>query len=347
MKRIYGAMALLVALSFGNVVRAQSPAGIAYGQVPTSGQWNLYFSRKADYLGAPSCITTGCIMTGEIITNPSSTSSAGLNIGAGIAPTFPNNGDVWTTSAGMYVRINGSTVGPLLSTLSISSLTFGAHLTAGGTSYNGSSAVTITPDATSANTVSTIVARDSSGNFAAGTISPVAVVASGGLVSTGVYAGSFSDGLVQDYTTGTARFSAGAADGFAWYNGGVGNTSLMTLSSAGLLGLKAIQITGSVPSLTLTGGTCAGTVIAGGPTAGTVTLTGACASTNTMALTAMPTVAHGYACSAWDMTNKLALLSQTSTSVSSATFTFQGVAPGGNFVATGATDVIQYSCVGY
>jgi hypothetical protein len=49
-------------------------------------------------------------------------------------------------------------------------LTFGTHLTAGGASYNGSAGVTISSDATSLNTASTQVARDSSGNFAAGTI---------------------------------------------------------------------------------------------------------------------------------------------------------------------------------
>lgn len=50
-------------------------------------------------------------------------------------------------------------------------LTFGTHLTSGGASFNGSANVTITSDATSANTVSTIVARDGSGNFSAGAIS--------------------------------------------------------------------------------------------------------------------------------------------------------------------------------
>jgi hypothetical protein len=29
-----------------------------------------------------------------------------------VAPTSPTNGDVWTTTAGMYARINGATVGP-------------------------------------------------------------------------------------------------------------------------------------------------------------------------------------------------------------------------------------------
>lgn len=47
-------------------------------------------------------------------------------------------------------------------------LTFGTHLT--GTSYNSSGNVTIATDAATANTASTLVARDGSGNFAAGTI---------------------------------------------------------------------------------------------------------------------------------------------------------------------------------
>ena len=28
---------------------------------------------------------------------------------------MPSNGDLWTTSAGLYARINGTTVGPLIS----------------------------------------------------------------------------------------------------------------------------------------------------------------------------------------------------------------------------------------
>ncbi len=61
--------------------------------------------------------------------------------------------------------ISGITLGNNLNTL-----TFGTHLTSGGSSYNGSSATTISTDATNLNTASTIVARDASGNFSAGTI---------------------------------------------------------------------------------------------------------------------------------------------------------------------------------
>ena len=48
----------------------------------------------------------------------------------------------------------------------IAALTFGAHLTGG--SFNGTAPVTLATDATSTNTASTIIARDASGNFAAG-----------------------------------------------------------------------------------------------------------------------------------------------------------------------------------
>lgn len=51
---------------------------------------------------------------------------------------------------------------------SISTLTFGTHVTGGP--YDGTAPKTIATDATSANTASTIVARDASGNFAAGQI---------------------------------------------------------------------------------------------------------------------------------------------------------------------------------
>lgn len=41
------------------------------------------------------------------------TAAAPLRIPHGVAPTSPNDGDIWTTTAGLFVRINGVTVGPL------------------------------------------------------------------------------------------------------------------------------------------------------------------------------------------------------------------------------------------
>lgn len=49
----------------------------------------------------------------KMISPSSTTSRAPLRIRQGVAPTTPEDGDIWTTSAGLFVRINGTTVGPL------------------------------------------------------------------------------------------------------------------------------------------------------------------------------------------------------------------------------------------
>jgi hypothetical protein len=55
----------------------------------------------------------GGTMTGKLNTVVSSTTTAGLNLPHGAAPTTPVNGDLWTTTAGIYTRINSTTVGLL------------------------------------------------------------------------------------------------------------------------------------------------------------------------------------------------------------------------------------------
>lgn len=92
---------------------AQTPQNWAFGFVPTPAQWNAVFAGKQDYLGAPPLLTTGGTMVGKLVTAPSTTARAGLGIPAGVAPTAPVNGDLWTTTAGLFARINGTTVGPL------------------------------------------------------------------------------------------------------------------------------------------------------------------------------------------------------------------------------------------
>lgn len=49
----------------------------------------------------------------KLTTAASSTSKAGVNLPHGAAPSAPADGDMWTTSAGLFVRINGVSVGPL------------------------------------------------------------------------------------------------------------------------------------------------------------------------------------------------------------------------------------------
>jgi hypothetical protein len=44
--------------------------------------------------------------------NASGTGAASINIPHGAAPTSPNNGDCWTTTGGLFCRINGASIGP-------------------------------------------------------------------------------------------------------------------------------------------------------------------------------------------------------------------------------------------
>lgn len=66
-------------------------------------------------------LTSGCVAAGGVaaaattaLATPAGTTGvSSLNIPHGVAPTAPVNGDMWTTTAGLFVRINGATVGPL------------------------------------------------------------------------------------------------------------------------------------------------------------------------------------------------------------------------------------------
>ena len=90
------------------------------------------------------------------------------------------------------------------------------------------------------------------------------VVANNGLYSSNNYTGSYTDGIVVDYVTGNGRISVGPGDGLTIYNGGVANTTLVTLNSSGNLTFNtASSVTfnnntaisaASTKSLTLNGG---------------------------------------------------------------------------------------------
>jgi len=114
MKKLLGALAIAGCLiGCGDAVAQTVPSWMIYGAVPTAAQWQAFAASKQDYAGSASCGVSGCTFTGEIITAPSTASSAGLNVPAGTAPTTPNNGDIWSTVNGFYGQYNGVTVGPV------------------------------------------------------------------------------------------------------------------------------------------------------------------------------------------------------------------------------------------
>lgn len=51
--------------------------------------------------------------TTQLNTPAGTTGASSLRIPHGAAPTAPVDGDMWTTTAGLFARINGATVGPL------------------------------------------------------------------------------------------------------------------------------------------------------------------------------------------------------------------------------------------
>lgn len=108
MKKLLAYAGLLV---FSATVFAwgQSSPGLQRLQVPTAAQWNSYFSGKQDYLGYTPVNKAGDTMLGRLVTVPSSVAS-GFNLAPGSSPSSPINGDLWSTTAGVFAYVNGSTV---------------------------------------------------------------------------------------------------------------------------------------------------------------------------------------------------------------------------------------------
>lgn len=87
--------------------------------------------------------------TTTIVTAASNGSYAGLRLPHGTAPGTPTDGDFWSTTTGFYGRVNGTTVGPFGAGggggTTTNSVTFNALGTgsAPGTTFNGSTAITV------------------------------------------------------------------------------------------------------------------------------------------------------------------------------------------------------------
>lgn len=68
-------------------------------------------AQLASALGALTYLSkSGGTMTGGLVTAASVAAGAGINVPPGTAPTTPANGDLWTTSAGVFARVAGATL---------------------------------------------------------------------------------------------------------------------------------------------------------------------------------------------------------------------------------------------
>jgi hypothetical protein len=153
--------------------------------------------------------------------------------------------------------ISGVTLGNNLNTLTLA--TSGTGLS-GSTTYNGSGAATftVTSNATSANTGSAIVARDSSGNFSAGTItatlSGTATQVSNSLTAgTGLSGTAFNGSGAQTWTLATSGVTAGTY-------GGAGTVPVYTVDVYGRkTSASNVAIGGSLTGITGVGTISTGT----------------------------------------------------------------------------------------
>ena len=231
--------------------------------------------------GAATSATTATNLAGGAANRIAYQTGAGATTFA-VAPTASNqvlnwNGSAFTWSAG---TISGIALGSNLATL-----TFGTYLT--GTSYNGSTAVTLATNATNANTASTIVARDASGNFTAGTITAAlngnastatsATSATSATTATNLAGGSAGTVPYQSAAGTTAQLAAGTSgqvlrsNGAAapsWVNGTISGVSLgnnlntltMNVSGTGLSGSNTYNGSGAATFTVTSNATNANTV---------------------------------------------------------------------------------------
>ena len=82
---------------------------------------------------------------------------------------------------------------------------------------------------------------------------------SNGFYSTGSYVGSFTNGIVVDYTSGNGRISVGTGNGLQVYNGGVASNLIFSLASTGNANItgalnvaNGANLTGNVTASNLT-----------------------------------------------------------------------------------------------
>lgn len=84
-----------------------SSANLAAAITDETGTGALVFAASPTFTGTISA--AALTLTGKLTTVLSATGGSGLVVPHGAAPTAPNNGDLWTTTGGLFCRINGVT----------------------------------------------------------------------------------------------------------------------------------------------------------------------------------------------------------------------------------------------
>jgi hypothetical protein len=200
---------------------------------------------------------------GKVNTIPAVTASAGFNIPHGTLPTTLADGDIWTTTGGLFVRINGSSnqMMDLTTTQTVAgSKTFtNQNLTLGNSTTAGTIAIgtgAVVSGSTRVINIGTASAAGSTNNVNIG----------GGSGTTNVTLGG-SIALSGPITSGVNNISLGTGTAASVYAFGTGATTTgltkaMTIGTGGLAGSTTTIAIGSATSATTT--TVEGTVTLNG-----------------------------------------------------------------------------------
>ena len=299
-----------VLVTNGSGVPSESTTLPAALTIPTATLSNPDITGTGTYLAL-----TG---TGKLTTAASTTVQAGLNLPPGTAPTSPANGDVWTTTAGMYAQIAGSTIGPFgTATGSVFSVATtapisGGTITTSGTiscptcalTTNGGLLTATTPAAISAaGVISCPTCVTTSGGGALSATSPVAISVAGlitcstcalttnggALTATSPVTISAAGVIALGNQTGIATLNWDAnttvsnntyyvAAKWPWATGSISSVSYLTGGTAGSAFNIAVQINGANVT------TCNGITVSSGTVATTTCGSNAIVQNNAVTL---------------------------------------------------------------
>lgn len=195
---------------------APSFRALVAGDVPTLNQNTTGSAASLSVSGQAGLLTfTGLTSTNRIKTVRDADDTV-LELGGSYTPTGTWN---WATATVTWPTFNQNTTGQAGSVAN--ALTAGTYLTSTGT-FDGSVARTFAVDATSANTASKVVARDASGDFAAGTITAnLSGNATTATTATNLAGGAASQ-LPYQSAAGTTSFIANGTAGQVLTSAGAG-----------------------------------------------------------------------------------------------------------------------------
>ena len=208
-------------------------------------------------------------VTGTVVT----TGDTGSVTSAMIADGAIVNGDISASAAIAVSKLAASTISGITLGSNLNTLTLGVSGTglSGSTTYNGSATATftVTSNATNANTASTIVSRDASGNFSAGTIT----ASLNGTATTATnIAGGVAGAVHYQSASGTTGFTAAGTSGQVLTSAGTGAPTFsstltnISLTTPTITGTKETKIAMGANDISLSSGNYFSKTISGATT---------------------------------------------------------------------------------